>query len=257
MTRFITVASAKGGVGKTVVSFNLAVALSQFKHDVVYVDANFSVPNVAILIGYHNPPITLNDVMHGDKHISDAMYLHPSKLRIVPLSLSYEHSKVANSEKIHDVVLDLVGSAEFVILDCGPGLGKDVRDVIKASDEMIAITTPELPAVTGTYRTIQLADELGTNILGVVLNNVVDDGNDMLKENIETTLERPIIASIPRDKVIRKAYRQKQPFVYVFPNSKASLAIKRLAARILGQKYESPLPENKTKLDMFLERLKT
>ncbi|RMF54514.1 hypothetical protein D6745_05115 [Candidatus Woesearchaeota archaeon] len=256
MTKFITFASAKGGVGKTVVSFNVAIALSQFKHDVVYIDANFSVPNVAILIGYHNPPITLNDVMEGKKHISDAMYLHPSKLRIVPLSLSYEHSKRINPEKIHDVVLDLVGSAEFVILDSGSGLGNDVRNVIKASDEVIAITTPELLAVTGTYRTVQLADELGIKVSGAVLNNISGDEYDMSKENIESILEVPVIESIPHDNVVRKAYRQKQPFVYVYPHSKASLAIKRLAARILGQKYEAPLPENKTKLDVFLEKLR-
>ena len=88
MTRFVVIASGKGGVGKTFVSLNLATALSQFGRDVILVDANLSTPHIGMHLGSTTFPVTIHDVLQGKKHIHQALYQHPSKITVVPGSVS-------------------------------------------------------------------------------------------------------------------------------------------------------------------------
>src|SRR3989338_9089200 len=93
MTKFIVIASSKGGVGKTTTAINLGTALTSFGRDVIVVDANLSAPNVSLYIGAPQVPITLQDVLERNKKITDALYMHANGLKIIPASQSMKDIK--------------------------------------------------------------------------------------------------------------------------------------------------------------------
>ena len=239
MTRFIGVASGKGGVGRTTIAINLATALSQFGREVILIDAHLSSPNVALHLGAPNVPKTIHHALRKTTHIKDAAYQHPSGLKLVPGSINPEHQDNVPHKKIKDTLLDLIGTSEVVIIDMGPS-GEDVLNVMRAADDLLIIATPDLPSVTEALKTIRKAKELGRNVLGIVLNRVKGDSFELSSREIEGMCESPILAKIPEDDEIRKAAFEGNPVVRFNPYSKSTVEYNYLAAKLLNKKYSLP-----------------
>ncbi len=238
MTRFIVFASGKGGVGKTTMAVNVAAALHKFGKEVVIVDGNLTTPNVSILLGMSKAPRTLHDVLSGKVPLEKAMYIHASGLKVIPAGLSLADLYKRKQLDLGKVLNKLLKRFEYVIIDCAAGLGKEAREAIRAADEMVAVTNPEIHAVTDTLKIIELAKKLGVKPIGVILNRVTGKRYEMKKEVVEAFLETPIIGVVPEDKAVKKSVALKVPFVYAFPYSKASRAVKKIAAKIAGEDYK-------------------
>lgn len=243
MTRLITLCSGKGGVGKTTISTNLAAALHKFGKDVMLVDGNTTTPNVSVILGMPKLPITIQDVLAGNAKLEDSVYLHPSGLKVIPAGLSMKHNKQKHKKKMAKVFNELVGTIEYGLIDCSAGLGNEAKNAMEAGDEFILITNPEIHALTDGLKAIEHAREIGVKTLGVILNRVNNKSYEMSKENVEEFLETPVIGMIPEDESIKKAIAIKKPLIYAYPNSPASRAIKRLAARMIGEDYRTIEPE--------------
>jgi len=239
MTKFIVIASGKGGTGKTTAAINIGTALSDFGRDVIVVDANITTPNVGLYLGMHSTQLTLYDALKGKKHIKEVVYSHPSGLKIIPAHISLEKSKKVKKEKLVDVIMELAGSTDIVIIDTATGLGKELKDFFTASDEVLIVTTAELPAITDALKTIKLAEEHDATVIGVVLNRYDDKDIDMTVENIEKMLGKQVLAIIPEDKNVKKSIKLKHPVIYAYPMSPSSVSFKKLAAKLIGQKYET------------------
>ncbi|MBN1386523.1 cell division ATPase MinD [Candidatus Woesearchaeota archaeon] len=252
MTKFIVVASGKGGVGKTSTAINLGTALASFGKKVLVVDANLSNPHLSILLGSPTLPITLHDVLQGRKHITEAAYVHPSGLKIIPSCISPERFDPA---RLPEVLVDLHGATDLVIVDSSAGFSAESVAALRSADEVIVVTSPDLPSVTSAFKTIRLAEEEGVQVLGVVVNRVTGDHFDMALENIHTLLEKPILAVIPEDPNMRKSVYLKHPIVYTHPDSQASTHFKYLAAKVLGERYVETM-EKQQKDNKFHQMLK-
>jgi len=237
VTRFIGVASGKGGVGRTTIAINLATALSQFGREVILIDAHLSSPHVALHLGAPNVPKTIHHALRKTTHIKDAAYQHPSGLKLVPGSINPEHQEDVPHKKIKDTLLDLIGTSEVVIVDMGPS-GEEVLSVMRATDDLLIIATPDLPSVTEALKTIRKAKELGKNVLGIVLNRVKGDHTELSIDNVETITDTRVIGVIHENQDIREALKQRQPVVYSHPDSKVSIQFRKLAANLIGQEYE-------------------
>src|SRR3989344_437446 len=103
MAKIITIASGKGGVGKTTTAINLAAALNSFGKDVIIVDANLTTPNVGLHFGAPIVPISLNHVLSGKAKVIDALYEHKSGTKIMPSSLSVKELKNLNHGRLKEV----------------------------------------------------------------------------------------------------------------------------------------------------------
>jgi len=250
MTKFVVIASGKGGTGKTTTAINLGTALSDFGRDVIVVDANITTPNVGLHLGMHSTQLTLHDALKGKKHIKEVVYSHPSGLKIIPAHISLDESKGIKKEKLADVIMGLAGATDIVIIDTATGFGDEMQNLIKSSDEMLIVTTPELAAITDALKTIKLAEENDASVIGIVLNRYSEEDIDMTVENIEKMLGKKILAVIPEDKHIKKSIKLKHPVIYAYPMSPSSVGFKKLAARLIGEKYETDL-EKKEKKKMF------
>ncbi len=237
MTRFIGVISGKGGVGKTTTAINLAGALNDYGKDVIVVDGNLTTPNIGIHLGNPILPITLNHVLQGRNHISEAIYESTGGMKVIPSSISLSDLKKTDPENLSRILRSLYGLTDIVVLDGSAGLGKEATMNIDAVDEILIVTNPELPAVTDALKTIRMAEELGKKILGVIVCRTKEDYGDLADKNIEALLDYKILATIPEDKSVREALNKKDLVISVSPKSKVSLAYRKLAAGLIGEDF--------------------
>lgn len=236
MTRIITVCSGKGGSGKTSTTTNLAASLVSKGIDTLIIDANLTTPNLSLHLGIPFYPVTLNDVLEGNSTISNATYTHSSGMKVVPASLSTDALKRLDVTKLEKIMFDILGTAQIVLIDAAAGLGKEAQVAIHLADELIIVTNPEMPAVVDALKTIKIAQEHGTKILGVVLNRVGGHQYEMSSQEVANMLGVPIIAQIPNDTKVSGSIAAKMPVVKFSPRCKASLEFKRLASAVVGER---------------------
>ncbi|MBN2458076.1 cell division ATPase MinD [Candidatus Woesearchaeota archaeon] len=237
MTKFVAVVSAKGGVGKTSTTINVSSALEWFRRDVIAMDANFANPDIGIHLGAELMDKTIHSALRGMHHIRESIYLHPSGIKIIPGSISYDEARKVKRDNLGNIILDLVGSAEIVIVDSTPGLGEDATSVIKAVDYVLIVTTPDLCSVSNSIKMVNLAREFGKMILGIVVNRVEGHEYELDLDNIEMLLGNRVVAVIPEDKNIKDSFHKKNPVVFIHPKSPSSDAFKRLASELIGERY--------------------
>lgn len=240
-TKVISILSGKGGVGKTTLTFNLGTALTDFGKNVLIIDGNLTTPNLGIHAGIPLYPTSLHDVLRGKVNIYEVMHILPTGLKIVPASININDLKGVDPKYLASTLKDLVGKLDYILIDGAPGLGNEALSVLKSSDKVIGITTPELPALTDLLKSIRLVEEYKKEYLGSVINMVKNKKYEPKKDNIATLLgEVPILEIIPHDESVKYALSKRIPVVHHKPNSKASLKIKRLAAKLEGKEFKIP-----------------
>ena len=250
MTRIIGIVSGKGGVGKTTIVANLgAVLASQYKKRVMIVDCNITTFHLGLYLGMYFHPVSLNQVLRGEATMDDAIYDYTIPgLKIIPASLSLDELKGVDIGELKYRIKDLFGKADIVLLDSAPGLGKEGLATLRASDELIFVTTPFVPHVIDVIKAHQIANEVGAKSLGIVLNMSGEGRHELTPQDIERLVELPVISIIPRDKHILRSLASKIPVVDLNPNSPASREIKKLAATLLGEEYKPIRPRRLGKI---------
>lgn len=239
MKRIIVVTSGKGGVGKTTTAINLGAAINKFGKDVLLIDANLTTPNVGIHLNSPEVPVNLNHVLQKKAYPFEAVYEHESGLKIVPASLSVKELKKIKHNKIKDFKKDFLEISDYVIFDSAAGLGDEALSAIEASDDLIIVTNPEMPAITDALKTIKLAEEMKKNIHGVVITRVRKNRSELGPEIVKEMLEVPILGMIPEDTKLQESLRLKDAIIHTHPKSKPSRAYKEIAAKIIGVPYDS------------------
>ena len=237
MAKIISVISGKGGVGKTTTVSNLGAALVKRGKSVIVIDANVTTPNLSLHLGIPFYPITLHDVLKRKIPVEAALYEHPTGIKVLPASLSADAIKDVNIEKLEGVLLNLLGRADIIIVDSAAGLGREALTAMKLADELLIVTNPDLPSVTDALKTIKIAEDNGTKILGVVLNRFKGKKHEMSISEIRSMLSYPILSIVPEDSAVPKSIKNRKPVVHHKPNSKASIAFKKLAAKISGEPF--------------------
>jgi len=237
MTRTIGVISGKGGVGKTTIVANLGAALAhRFKKDVTIVDCNLTASHLSLLLGMHYHPVTLNHVLRREKHINEAIYDHPSGMKIIPASLQLKDLIKTDISKLNRRLKKLKGKTEIIFLDSSPGLGKEAVAAIKASDEILFVTKPDIMSVSDVIRGKEFIGKIKKEPMGIVLNMVTRGGHELTQKEVEIMTELPVIAIIPHDKNVLKSLAKKIPVVLHKPRSSASKELRKLAGFIIGEK---------------------
>lgn len=239
MKKIIVITSGKGGVGKTTSVINLGAALNYFGKEVLIVDGNLTTPNIGIFLNSPEVPVSLNHVLQKKADIYEAVYEHQSGMKVIPSSISIKELKKIKSEKLKDFKEQFRDMADYILVDCAAGLGKEAQDIIELADELIIVTNPEMPAIADALKTIRLAEELNKTIRGVLITRVRKDQIEMQPEIVKEMLEFPILGMIPEDMAIKKALNLKDAVVHTHPKSASSRAYKEIAAGILNIQYDS------------------
>ncbi len=254
MAYFISICSGKGGTGKSTTAINLGYAMKTFDKDVTLLDNNLTTPNLGVYLGLEDVSVTLNDSLRGKNHATEAMYIHNSGLKVIPSSIALKDLNV-NPENLRETFLDLKDNADIVIVDNSGGLSSDTIHGIRNCNEVLVVTNPDIASVTGALRVIKFAENLKKPIRGVVLSRVNNDKNELSLEEIEKTLGKEVIAIVEEDNIIKNSLLNGNSVIENFPKSKHSIEYKKLAARILGVKFDEELEEKKSRFFNFLRFL--
>jgi septum site-determining protein MinD len=239
MKKIIVITSGKGGVGKTTTAINLGAAINSFGKDVLVIDGNLSTPNVGIHLGSPEVPINLNHVLLKKAEPFEAVYEHESGLKIMPASLSIKDFENVKTEKIKDLKKAIKELSDYIIVDSAAGLSHEAISTIELADELIVVTNPEMPAITDALKAIKIAERLKKIVKGVIVTRVKKNKIEMQPETVKEMLEVPILGMIPEDISVQESINLKNAVVYTHPKSKASLAYKEIAAKILEIDYDS------------------
>ncbi len=255
MTRVIAVASGKGGVGKTTIAANLGVALSIFGKETVVLDADIAMANLELILGMEGKSVTLHDVLSGEASIEDAIYEGPGGVKVVPAGISLEGLRKVKLEKLEKALETLVEDTDILLIDAPAGLEKDALTAIAASDEMILVTTPEIPSISDSLKTKIVANKLGVNIIGVILNREQHDKTFLTAKEVEAILEVPVLSIVPEDPEVSRASAFGEPIVVKNPKSPTSNAIMQFAANLIGEYYQPIEPDKKGVITRLVDGL--
>ena len=238
----IAVTSGKGGVGKTTLSVNLAVATSRLGHQVGLVDADFALGNVDVVLGLA-PDHHLGSVLIGARSVSEIVLDGPSGIRVLPAGSGVRSLTTLDDAKWTRLsqAMDEAGrSLDFLFFDTATGISDNVLDVVGLSDYVLVVTTFEPSAVVDAYAVIKLvtASAPGKPI-GLVVNSARDaEEAHVVFRQISTAAERFLHRTIRfdgyvlEDRDIRESILAQVPVLERNSAGPASRCIRRLAARL-------------------------
>lgn len=239
MTKIISISSPKGGVGKTTVAANLAVALGSFGKKVIVVDCNLSTPHLTYYISEQHHKLTLNDALLGKADIKHALY-QENGVMYVPASSELNDIIDVDVMKLKKNISRLINEEmiDYIILDSAPGLGREALASMEAADEVVFVAQPLEPMLEDISRGKEVLKDLGEKESRVVLNMVRKAKYEVREKDFDKLTKTPVIGSIAFDENVVKSVVARKPLLKFKPNSPASLDFMDLAANVLGVKYK-------------------
>jgi flagellar biosynthesis protein FlhG len=242
-TRIVTVTSGKGGVGKTNVSVNMALAYARLGKKVVVMDADLGLANVNVMMNIV-PKFNLYHVIRKQKTMREIIIDTEYGISIVAGASGF--SKIANldEEERKEFIdeLETLSSADIIIIDTSAGVSDNVLDFIAAADDAVIITTPEPTAITDAYGIIKIiATEIDNINMGLrlVVNRVKSaaDAKKVADRMIGITsqflnLQLDYLGFIYDDAVVSQAVIRQKPFMVIDPKCKASLCLQHIVGRM-------------------------
>jgi flagellar biosynthesis protein FlhG len=258
----IAVSGGKGGVGKTNVSVNLAVALAEIGKKVMVLDADLGLANIDVVLGLH-PKYDLSHVLRGEKELEEIIIEGPEGIRLIPGASGIQHMAELSPAEHAGIIRafsDMGSDIDIMIVDTAAGISDTVISFTRASQEVIVVVCDEPASITDAYAIIKLLNkEYGSTRFRILANMVqtAQEGRDLYNKMCAVTdryldVMLSFMGAIPFDENLKKAVRSQKPVVLAFPRSKAAQAFKNLARKV----ETWPLPQGANgQMQFFVERL--
>jgi len=226
----IIISSGKGGVGKTSMVVNLGAALCKLGKSVAIVDGSLTTPDVSLHLGIPLHVRGLSHILKENSPLEAASFNHSSGVRVIPGNVHSDLLNEFEGKKFASLLSKLKKEHDFVLVDCAAGLGREALSAIQNCDKMIIVVNPELASVVNSSKAIQLARNLKTKPIGVIVNRRGRYKKELKEKDIEPLMHRvPIIGRIPEDKKISISTKNSQPVVTHYPRSRTTRKIKKIA----------------------------
>jgi ATP-binding protein involved in chromosome partitioning len=241
-TRVITVGSGKGGVGKSSVAANVAVALARLGHDVAVIDADVWGYSIPRMLGVEAPPTAVADMIvpppaHGVRSISMDYFVAPDQAVVWRGPMLHK----ALEQFLGDVFWD---EPEFLLVDMPPGTGDvsiSLSQFLPRAQALI-VTTPQITAQRVAKRAALMATQVNQEIIGVVENMSWFTGDDGKRyeifgsgggEALAGELGVELLGKVPLVPELRAAADEGTPAEVALPDSEAADAFETIARRIV------------------------
>ncbi len=243
--RTIAVASGKGGVGKTNVVANLAIALQKEGCKVLILDAALGLSNIDVLL-HLAPKYNIQHVLDGEMKLKDIMVEGPYGIKVLPATSGVqemtsldEFQRLRFLEEFESLEEDI----NVLLIDTAAGISENVAFFCIAAQEIIIVTSPDPTSIADAYALIKvLYTRYQEKSLNVLVNSAEDEteAKEVFKRLLTAAekflhISLDYLGFIPRDNAVVKAVRAQKAFVEAFPDSKASKKVASLATKILSK----------------------
>ncbi len=255
MPKVIAITSGKGGVGKTNVVGNLAIACQRMGKRVLIFDADLGLANIDIIFGL-NPKHNIEEVIKGEKELSQVIVKGPEDVAILPASSGVQElAHLTEGQKINllnefDILSNMF---DIMLIDTGAGISSNVTYFNMAAEERIIVVTPEPTSITDAYALIKVMFyQHGTKSFFLLLNMVRDESEaKSVYQNLSRVVARfmggisiDYAGFIPWDSLLQKAVSRREPVVCCYPEGSSSNSFKELANYLLRQTDRRPIDGN-------------
>lgn len=238
----LAVCSGKGGVGKTNVATNIAVAMGARQRSVCLLDADVSLANVDVLLGLQ-PRFNLSHVVRGEADLASTILTGPNNVRIVPASsgsFSMTDLPAASQAAIIQSFGELRNQPDVMIVDTAAGISPQVARFVQAAQHAVVVVCDEPASLTDAYALIkvfskhygmsrfqiitnQSATPAAGRALFTKLSRVTDSYLDVVLRHL---------GDVPRDNYLVKAVQEQRAVVDAYPKSPAGNAFLKIAKGI-------------------------
>ncbi len=260
--RTLAVTSGKGGVGKTSLTVNLALALAAQGRKVLVIDADLGLANVDVLLGL-NPAYNIHDVIAGHKTLGEVILDGPGGIQILPAASGV--TEMVNLSQEDKLLLmqeldSLETEADTVIVDTAAGISDTVLYFNLAVQDRLVVASDEPTSLTDAYALMKvLFTQHQEKSFQLVVNNVKGEAEakavfrklSQVADHFLGGLSLRYLGFIPRDPSVSQAVIQQKPFMLSFPGSPAARGVEKLAKALLA----SPVERDSGNIKFFWRRL--
>lgn len=243
----IAISSGKGGVGKTNIAVNLAIALAEKGEKILVIDADTNFANIDVLLGL-TPRFTLLNYVLDDLPIQKILLRHESGIDVIPNSSGssvWKNMDQAIKLKLFEMIYQMRKKYDYIILDTAAGLSPLTIDLATQANQILIVTTTEPTAISDTYAMIKVLDSVQQELSIDLVHNMVTSATEVadvyqrlslvLQHFLDITIG--IVGYIELDDHVRRAVQQQVPLLRAFPDSPASLNMHHIAETILNQEH--------------------
>jgi len=260
--KVIAVTGGKGGVGKSSICANLAVAMSMMGRRVMVLDGDLGLANIDVMFGLH-PRLTLADVVRNNASLDDVIIPGPEGVHVVPGASGL--SDMAGLSQAHHIGIvnafsGMTANIDTLLVDTAAGIADGVLRFAEAAQEVLVVVCDESTSITDSYAIMKvLSTERGVSRFRIVTNmtRAGGDGRRLFDKLLRVTdrfldVTLSHAGSLPYDDRVWRSVQLQVPFVTAFPGSLAASALKKLA--VAADKWDVPSAA-RGNIEFFVDRL--
>lgn len=247
----LTVTSGKGGVGKSTIALNMAIALADLGKRVLLLDADANLGGLDVMLGV-SPRHRLSSVLRGEMDIEDVLLSPYPRLKVLPGNSGETDYPPLTAERQNQLVDDLLlleDPYDVLMIDTAAGLTPEIIGFADRADETLVVTTIEPTAIMDAYAMIKVIFAANSKAAISLLVNSVQQPRDgaeaarKLQMAITHFLRHDIgfLGSIPFDSSVQKAVIKQRPAMKLFPRSAVALSVQVLAQRFIQDSLNSTM----------------
>jgi flagellar biosynthesis protein FlhG len=240
---WVTVTSGKGGVGKSAIAANLALALAELNRRTLLVDADLALANADLLLGL-SPERRIDDVLLGECALGEILVEAAPGLVLLPASSGVQRLAALDDAARRRFLWELQREVErhdVIVADTASGLAPTVTALAAAADLSLVVTTPEPTALTDAYALVKILARERPETVALVVNRAAGGPEaDATARRLRQVaarflgLDLPVFGRVPEDPALERSVRLLEPVLKDSPLSPAARAIRAMARKLLS-----------------------